>query len=154
MSYMDSDVRNSRGRSGGQRRGIEEKCQQMQVDGKVEEEQVNTKVRGLRGELRVSERGTGLTNSALSSKSPTAGLILYVFVRGLVGLRLDAPTHTSSVLCFLAHPKKPVMIKRTVSGTFASVEWRETRFELPKRKNVDYAVCQRVGASKLVHEMP
>lgn len=38
----DSDVRNrGRGRSGGQRRGIWEKCQQMQVDGKVEVEQVN-----------------------------------------------------------------------------------------------------------------
>jgi len=38
----DSDMRNrGRGRSGGQRRGIWEKCQQMQVDGKVEVEQVN-----------------------------------------------------------------------------------------------------------------
>lgn len=46
MSYVDSDVRNSRGRSGGQRSGIQEKCQQMQVDGKVEEEQVNMEVRG------------------------------------------------------------------------------------------------------------
>lgn len=45
MTYVDSDVRNSRGRSGGQRSGIQEKCQQMQVDGKVEEEQVNMEVR-------------------------------------------------------------------------------------------------------------
>lgn len=38
----NSDVRNrGRGRSGGQRSGIWEKCQQMQVDGKVEKEQVN-----------------------------------------------------------------------------------------------------------------
>ncbi len=42
MSYMDSDVREVKS----QRSRIQDKCQQMQVDGKVEEEQVNMEVRG------------------------------------------------------------------------------------------------------------